>query len=106
MPTHSEDCIVRTSVICRSDTNHYSNRFISDLNSVSTCVPNTIQRIPKDPLLTLPPLPTHCQEDIEHIRHYLLSSSRCARPDLLGDVLTQFISRTRRFVISNEQLWR
>ena len=40
VPTRSEDCIVGTSVLCMSDTNHYSNRFISDLNSISTCVPN------------------------------------------------------------------
>ena len=40
VPTRSEDCIVGTLVICSSGTNHYSNRFISDLNSVSRCVPN------------------------------------------------------------------
>jgi hypothetical protein len=44
------------------------------------------------------------EEDIERIRRYLLS--RRAPPDLLGDALTRFISRTRRFVISNGRLWR
>jgi hypothetical protein len=44
------------------------------------------------------------EEDIERIHRYLLSW--CAPPDLLGDALTRFISRTRRFVISNGRLWR
>ena len=40
VPTRSEDCIVGTSVICMSGTNDYSNCLISNLNSLSTCVPN------------------------------------------------------------------
>ena len=41
---------------------------------------------------------------MEQIRHYLIS--RRTPPDLAGDALTRFISRTRRFLIADGWLWR
>jgi len=44
------------------------------------------------------------EQAMEQIRHYLISWH--TPPDLAGNALTRFISRTCRFLLANEQIWQ
>ena len=71
---------------------------LDDINNTSDC------RHPIPTQFSTSVKADKAEEDLANIRRYLIS--RRAPPDLSGDALTRFISRTRRFLISGGRLWR
>ena len=73
-------------------------QILNDINNTSDCR----HPIPTQFLTSVKA--DKAEEDLANIRRYLIS--RRTPPDLSGDMLTCFISRTCRFLISGRQLWR